>query len=175
MRHLYWWRVVAEHGYVRHAEKRAGNGIDFGCAGAGAGDGGGYRHGRDQVYQRGAAVGRTGRRRCAGVRQHQRAGVGFYPYFSGRPDAAVPANQLRLCGDARPQLGRWGYVVCQCIVVLYLLLATIGSVFPEVFTVEGETSGQILHVLILQKIPDVVILALLFVPTASRRFFAARK
>ena len=58
MRHLYWWRVVAEHGYVRHAEKRAGNGIDFGCAGAG--DGGGYRHGRDQVYQRGAAVGRTG-------------------------------------------------------------------------------------------------------------------
>ncbi len=40
---------------------------------------------------------------------------------------------------------------------------------------EGETSGQILHVLILQKIPDVVILALLFVPTASRRFFAARK
>lgn len=46
--------------------------------------------------------------------------------------------------------GRWGYVVCQCIVVLYLLLATIGSVFPEVFTVEGETSGQILHVLILQ-------------------------
>ncbi|HGE8491791.1 TPA: YbjO family protein [Serratia marcescens] len=71
--------------------------------------------------------------------------------------------------------GRWGYVACQCIVVLYLLLATIGSVFPEVFTVEGETSGQILHVLILQKIPDVVILALLFVPTVSRRFFAARK
>ncbi|WP_258057652.1 YbjO family protein, partial [Serratia marcescens] len=55
------------------------------------------------------------------------------------------------------------------------LLATIGSVFPEVFTVEGETSGQILHVLILQKIPDVVILALLFVPAASRRFFTARK
>ncbi|HEJ9030152.1 DUF2593 family protein [Serratia sp. Lou2A] len=71
--------------------------------------------------------------------------------------------------------GRWGYVACQCIVVLYLLLATIGSVFPEVFTVEGETSGQILHVLILQKIPDAVILALLFVPAASRRFFAARK
>ncbi len=71
--------------------------------------------------------------------------------------------------------GRWGYVACQGIVVLYLLLATIGSVFPEVFTVEGETSGQILHVLILQKIPDAVILALLFVPAASRRFFAVRK
>ncbi len=71
--------------------------------------------------------------------------------------------------------GRWGYVACQCIVVLYLLLVTIGSVFPEVFTVEGETSGQILHVLILQKIPDAVILALLFVPAASRRFFTARK
>ncbi len=70
---------------------------------------------------------------------------------------------------------RWVYLVCQCIVVLYLLLATIGSVFPEVFTVEGETSGQILHVLILQKLPDMLVLALLFVPTASRRFFAARK
>lgn len=70
--------------------------------------------------------------------------------------------------------GRWGYVACQCVVVGYLLLATSGSVLPEVFTVEGETSSQILHVLILQKIPDVVILALLFVPAASRRFFAAR-
>ncbi|CAI1521932.1 Inner membrane protein ybjO [Serratia quinivorans] len=70
--------------------------------------------------------------------------------------------------------GRWGYVACQCLVVGYLLLATIGSFLPEVFTVEGETSSQILHVLILQKIPDVVILALLFVPATSRHYFAAR-
>ncbi|MFK3841147.1 MULTISPECIES: YbjO family protein [Serratia] len=70
--------------------------------------------------------------------------------------------------------GRWIYVICQCVVVGYLLLATIGSFLPEVFTVEGESSGQILHELILQKIPDVVILALLFIPAASRRFFAAR-
>jgi hypothetical protein len=69
--------------------------------------------------------------------------------------------------------GRWIYVVCQCLVVGYLLLATIGSFLPEVFTVEGESSAQILHELILQKIPDVVILALLFIPTTSRRFFAA--
>ncbi|CAI1064700.1 YbjO family protein [Serratia entomophila] len=69
--------------------------------------------------------------------------------------------------------GRWGYVACQCVVVAYLLLATIGSLLPEVFTVEGETSGQILRILILQKIPDAVILVLLFVPAVSRRFFAA--
>jgi hypothetical protein len=68
--------------------------------------------------------------------------------------------------------GRWGYVACQFCVVCYLLLATIGSFLPEVFTVEGETPSQILHTLILQKIPDAVILALLFVPPASRRFFA---
>ena len=70
--------------------------------------------------------------------------------------------------------GRWVYVACQCLVVGYLLLATIGSFLPEVFTVEGETSGQILHVLILQKIPDVVILTLMFVPATSRRYFAVR-
>lgn len=70
--------------------------------------------------------------------------------------------------------GRWGYVACQCLVVGYLLLATIGSQFPEVFTVEGETSSQILHRLILAKLPDLVILLLLFVPRASRRFFRAR-
>lgn len=70
--------------------------------------------------------------------------------------------------------GRWGYLACQCVVVCYLLLATIGSVLPEMFTVEGETSGQILQLLILHKIPDVVILALLFVPATSRRFFSLR-
>ncbi|MDT3251204.1 DUF2593 family protein [Serratia sp. root2] len=70
--------------------------------------------------------------------------------------------------------GRWCYVICQCLVVGYLLLATIGNFLPEVFTVEGETSSQILHVLILQKIPDALILALLFVPVTSRRYFAAR-
>lgn len=34
--------------------------------------------------------------------------------------------------------GRWGYVVCQCIVVLYLLLATIGSVFPRCLPWKGN-------------------------------------
>ncbi|CAI0996549.1 Inner membrane protein ybjO [Serratia rubidaea] len=68
--------------------------------------------------------------------------------------------------------GRWGYVLCQALVVGYLLLATIGSVFPEVFTVDGETNTQIMHTLILEKIPDMVILGLLFLPAASRRYFA---
>ncbi|HFK7185002.1 TPA: YbjO family protein [Serratia odorifera] len=71
--------------------------------------------------------------------------------------------------------GRWGYVLCQAVVVGYLLLATIGSFLPEVFTVDGETNAQILHTLMLEKIPDVVILALLFLPAASRRYFAARR
>lgn len=70
--------------------------------------------------------------------------------------------------------GRWGYVACQLIVVCYLLLATVGSFLPEVFTVEGETHSQIFHRLILQKVPDSVIILLLFLPAASRRFFAAR-
>lgn len=174
MRHLYWWRVVAEHGYVRHAEKRAGNGIDFGCAGAG--DGGGYRHGRDQGYI--SVVLLLGELGVDGAQEFVNTSAQAWDstliFLAGLMLLCLQIS----CGFAVMRgrnWGRWGYVVCQCIVVLYLLLATIGSVFPEVFTVEGETSGQILHVLILQKIPDVVIPALLFVPTASRRFFAARK
>lgn len=140
MRHLYWWRVVAEHGYVRHAEKRAGNGIDFGCTGAG--DGGGYRHGRDQVYQRGAAVGRTG---VDGAQEFVNTSAQAWDstliFLAGLMLLCLQIS----CGFAVMRgrnWGRWGYVVCQCIVVLYLLLATIGSVFPEVFTVEGKPAAK---------------------------------
>ena len=111
--------------------------------------GGGYRHGRDQVYQRGAAVGRTGRRRCAGVRQHQRAGVGFYPYFL----AGLMLLCLQIsCGFAVMRgrnWGRWGYVVCQCIVVLTCCWPPSAAFSPGVYR-GRETSGQILHVLIPQ-------------------------
>lgn len=38
--------------------------------------------------------------------------------------------------------GRWGYVACQCIVVLYLLLATIGSVFPRCSPWKGKPAAK---------------------------------
>ncbi|MNH37057.1 hypothetical protein D3C79_979120 [compost metagenome] len=57
------------------------------------------------MHQRVVAVGGTGCRRHSGICQYQRPGLGFHVYFSGRPAVAVPANQLRLCGDARSQLG----------------------------------------------------------------------
>ena len=67
--------------------------------------------------------------------------------------------------------GRWGYVLTQVIVVLYMLVASLGWVYPEIFSLSGETNAEIVHTLILQKFPDVVVLILLFVPASSRKFF----
>ena len=67
--------------------------------------------------------------------------------------------------------GRWGYVLTQIIVVLYMLVASLGWVYPEIFSLSGETNAEIVHTLILQKFPDVVVLILLFVPASSRKFF----
>ncbi|KOC92793.1 YbjO family protein [Winslowiella iniecta] len=67
--------------------------------------------------------------------------------------------------------GRWGYVLTQAAVVLYMLVASLGWVYPEIFSISGETNAEIVHTLILQKFPDLVVLILLFVPVSSRQFF----
>ncbi|MFI8417778.1 YbjO family protein [Serratia sp. NPDC078593] len=71
--------------------------------------------------------------------------------------------------------GRWGYLACQGIVVGYLLLAAIGNFLPEVFILNGEGHKQKLHTLLFERMPDLVILTLLFLPVASRRYFAAQR
>ncbi len=67
--------------------------------------------------------------------------------------------------------GRWGYVATQLIVSAYMWSASMGWVYPEIFSIDGESNAAIIHALIMQKFPDVLILLLLFVPVSSRDFF----
>lgn len=70
--------------------------------------------------------------------------------------------------------GRWGYVATQVIVLIYMLMASVGWIYPEIFSISGETNAQIVHHTLLQKVPDVMVLLLLFVPASSRAFFRGR-
>jgi len=70
--------------------------------------------------------------------------------------------------------GRWGYVATQIIVLLYMLMASMGWIYPEIFSISGESNAQIVHHTLMQKLPDVLVLALLFLPASSRAFFRAR-
>ena len=56
--------------------------------------------------------------------------------------------------------------MCQLLVIVYLLMVSLDwlSLDVDVFRVEGDTGAEILHSLLLQKIPDVVIIGLLFFP-----------
>ncbi|QGY28597.1 YbjO family protein [Pantoea cypripedii] len=70
--------------------------------------------------------------------------------------------------------GRWGYVSTQIVVLGYMLLASMGWVYPEIFSIHGESNAQIIHHTLLQKLPDAMVLLLLFVPASSRAFFRRR-
>ncbi|EPE4143639.1 YbjO family protein [Yersinia enterocolitica] len=83
-----------------------------------------------------------------------------------------------VCGVAvclRQNWARWCYVACQLLVVVYLLMASLDWLVldVDVFRIEGDTGAEILHSLLLQKIPDVVILGLLFCPW--HRYFRSPK
>jgi hypothetical protein len=70
--------------------------------------------------------------------------------------------------------GRWGYVGTQVIVLFYMLMASMGWIYPEIFSISGESNAQIVHHTLLQKLPDVIVLMLLFLPVSSRVFFHKR-
>lgn len=70
--------------------------------------------------------------------------------------------------------GRWGYVGTQVIVLFYMLMASMGWIYPEIFSISGENNAQIIHHTLLQKLPDVIVLMLLFLPVSSRVFFHKR-
>lgn len=74
-------------------------------------------------------------------------------------------------GSAR---GRGIYLGCQLLVTGYMLCSSLGGFHPELFSVDGDNSGQIVRALLGQKLPDLLILALLFIPLASRRYFRRR-
>ncbi|MDX5626509.1 MULTISPECIES: YbjO family protein [unclassified Brenneria] len=86
---------------------------------------------------------------------------------------AVIGTEIR-CGLAvlaGANWGRWGYVICQCLVAFYMLLASLSEHFPAIFHISGDNHLAVLHQLLLQQIPDLLVVILLFLPRRSRRFF----
>ena len=63
---------------------------------------------------------------------------------------------------------RWLYLLTQITAASYLWAASLGYGYPELFSIPGESKREIFHSL---KLPDMLILMLLFVPSTSRRFF----
>lgn len=66
---------------------------------------------------------------------------------------------------------RWLYLFAQASAFAYLWAASIGYGYPELFSIAGESRGEIFHALVMQKLPDIMVLMLLFLPSPSRRFF----
>ena len=67
--------------------------------------------------------------------------------------------------------GRWVFLGTQVIAAGYLWAASLGFGYPELFSIAGETQQEILRSLVIQKIPDLLVLFLLFVPSRARLFF----
>ncbi|URQ62013.1 YbjO family protein [Pantoea alhagi] len=70
--------------------------------------------------------------------------------------------------------GRLLYALSQAVVLLYLWAASIGWIYPEIFSISGASNGEIFHRLILHKSPDLLVLLMLFLPASSRQFFQRR-
>ncbi|WP_051051043.1 YbjO family protein [Pseudocitrobacter corydidari] len=66
---------------------------------------------------------------------------------------------------------RWLYLLTQVIAASYLWAASLGYGYPELFSIAGESKREIFRSLVMQKMPDMLVLFLLFVPAHSRRFF----
>ncbi len=67
--------------------------------------------------------------------------------------------------------GRWVYLLTQIIAAGYLWAASLGWGYPELFSIAGESKREIFRSLMMQNLPDLLVLFLLFVPSPSRRFF----
>lgn len=70
---------------------------------------------------------------------------------------------------------RWCYLGCQLISSSYLFYATWRGLFPEMYMLPGDSASEILSQLVTLKLPDMLMLALLFLPASSRRFFASQR
>lgn len=66
---------------------------------------------------------------------------------------------------------RWIYLFTCVVASGYLWAASLGYGYPELFSIAGESKREIFRTLVMQKLPDMLVLLLLFVPASSRRFF----
>ncbi|WP_455814441.1 YbjO family protein [Pseudomonas graminis] len=67
--------------------------------------------------------------------------------------------------------GRWGFLAAQVLVLIYMFVASMGWVYPEIFSINSANDSQVVPSLLVQKLPDILVLLLLFVPQSSRRFY----
>ena len=67
--------------------------------------------------------------------------------------------------------GRWGYLAAQLLVLIYMFVASMGWVYPEIFSISNGSDSQVVSSLLLQKLPDVLVILLLFAPKNSRQFY----
>jgi len=67
--------------------------------------------------------------------------------------------------------GRWGFLLSQVVVLVYMFSASMGWIYPEIFSIVSENGSQMVRSLLAQKLPDMLMLLLLFVPASSRRFY----
>ncbi|MBM7342394.1 YbjO family protein [Pantoea coffeiphila] len=67
--------------------------------------------------------------------------------------------------------GRWTFLATQVIVLLYMMVATLTGIYPEIFSISGEDNVRIISSLIAQKLPDMLVLLLVFVPVSSRHYY----
>lgn len=61
-----------------------------------------------------------------------------------------------VCGVAvchRRNWARWYYLICQLIIMIYLLMASLNWLEPDIFRIEGDSGAEMLHSLLLQKSP----------------------
>jgi hypothetical protein len=58
---------------------------------------------------------------------------------------------------------RWVYLLTQIVATGYLWAASLGYGYPELFSIAGESKREILRSLVMQKLPDMLVLFLLFV------------
>lgn len=70
---------------------------------------------------------------------------------------------------------RWCYLGCQILSTLYLIFSTWRSFCPEMFMLPANTAGQIGYQVLMLKLPDLIILALLFGAPSSSWFFTGHR
>ncbi|TCL03845.1 YbjO family protein [Sodalis ligni] len=70
---------------------------------------------------------------------------------------------------------RWCFLGCQLISAGYLFIATWHGYYPEMFVLPGDGAAEILYQLLMHKLPDMLMLSLLFVPKTGQRFFTGKQ
>ncbi|WP_213991974.1 YbjO family protein [Sodalis sp. dw_96] len=90
---------------------------------------------------------------------------------------AILSLELR-CGFALLRgrsWARWCFLGCQLTSAGYLFIATWRGFYPEMFALAGDSAAEILYQLSMHKLPDVLVVGLLFVPLTSRGFFTGKR